>query len=502
MKLKKQGVSKKLRYMVALVIIIPIVLISMGLYGFSKVHEEYLKNKYGIESIDFKYVPDSVHVYDVATDKYFDEIKDKAKNDPEGLIDADYLAKVNKELSNYASYIIIKADNVITFIGDADSYNLLDKSTFSVQEGTSYSKDYSTYIGGENPIMIKCTQIIFEEEEIGHAYIITDVRKTIQESTLFIETSILMIFVTILLTSIIIMIIIGRQYIMPLQKLERTLVKIAQGNYKEPVIVCGTQEIQNMAQTVGAIKNSLQKQKQMYIDQEQEMRDVISNISHDLKTPITSIKGYAEGLRDGIANTEEKRMQYRKIIVQKANEMDKLLNELTLYSEVHMKHMLYDFQVLNVKDYFDDCVEEFKSDLEQQGISLVYANYAGDNTEILGDPAQLSRVKHNIINNSVKYMDKKRGVIIISVAEDKDNVIIKFEDNGSGINQDELLRIFDRFYRTDKSRNSDTGGSGIGLSIAKDIIEEHKGEIWATSKEGVGTIMHISLPKVTGDKNE
>lgn len=502
MKLETQGVSKRLRFIVALIIIVPTILISFGIQGLGNLHSRMLKEKYDLGAIEFKYVPDSVHVFDKVTEVYFEDIKDKALNDSETLLDAVYLGELNSKLLEYSSYLVIKAESLITFIGDAEAYNTLNKDALLVREGINYTDEFSTYVGGENPVLVKCTRFEFKDGEIGDAYIITDVTKVIPEATLFLESSAMILILFTILIAIFIMLIIGRRYVKPLRELEITLIKIIQGNYDEPVKVSGTSEIQNMAQTIEAIKGSLQTQKRMYVEQEQEMRDVLSNISHDLKTPITSIKGYAEGLRDGVASTEEKRMKYRHIIVQKANEMDKLLNELSLYSKVHMKHMLYDFQLLNVKDYFADCVEEFETDLEEQGIKLVYANYADDNTTITADPAQLSRVKHNIINNSVKYMDKKKGVIIISVAENENNVQIKFEDNGSGINHDELLHVFDRFYRTDKSRNSDTGGSGIGLSIAKDIIQEHKGEIWATSKEGVGTIMHITLPKVTGDENE
>lgn len=502
MKLEVQGISKRLRFIVALIMLIPLLTICVGLYMLGEVHTSYLKDEYGLDNINFKYVPDSVHVYDGLTEPYFLEIKEKSIKEPDTLIDATYLAQLNMALEEYASYLIIKADGIITFIGDAESYNQLDKRALEVKDGLNYSDEFSTYIGGEYPILLKCTGFEFEGGDLGYIYIVTDLTTVVPESTLFIEFAVILMLCTIVATAIWVMFIIGMRYVKPLQKLEKALIKIAQGNYEESVKVGGTSEIKNIGYTVEAIKESLQNQKQLYIDQEQEMREVLSNISHDLKTPITSIKGYGEALRDGIADSEEKRMKYRKIIVQKANEMDKLLNELSLYSKVHMKHMLYDFQYLSVKDYFEDCIEEFESDLEQKGIRLVYANYTSDNTLIWADPAQLSRVKHNIINNSVKYMDKRKGVIIISVAEVGDMVEIKFEDNGSGIDHDELVHVFDRFYRTDKSRNSKTGGSGIGLSIAKDIIDEHKGKIWATSKEGVGTIMHINLPKITGDKDE
>ena len=114
---------------------------------------------------------------------------------------------------------------------------------------------------------------------------------------------------------------------------------------------------------------------------------------------------------------------------------------------------------------------------------------------IIADPEQLKRVIDNIIGNSVKYIDKPRGVIDIRILDEVDSIRVEIEDNGKGVSAKELGRIFERFYRTDASRNSAQGGSGIGLSIVKKIIEDHGGYIWATSKEGEGTCIHFVLRK-------
>jgi signal transduction histidine kinase len=148
-----------------------------------------------------------------------------------------------------------------------------------------------------------------------------------------------------------------------------------------------------------------------------------------------------------------------------------------------------------VADYFGDCVEEVGIDLEARNIKLNYSNMTPEGTMIIADPEQMKKVINNIINNSVKYMDKKNGVINIRILDMQDSVQIELEDNGKGIAQKDLSRIFERFYRTDASRNSAQGGSGIGLAIVKKIISDHGGYIWATSKEGEGTCMHFVLRK-------
>ena len=122
-------------------------------------------------------------------------------------------------------------------------------------------------------------------------------------------------------------------------------------------------------------------------------------------------------------------------------------------------------------------------------------NYVSDDVVIIADPEQLGRVINNIVSNTLKYMDKPKGLIHMRIKDVGDFIQVEIEDNGRGIAAKDLPYIFDRFYRADASRNSATGGSGIGLSIVKKIIEDHGGKIWATSKPGIGTIMYFVIRK-------
>ncbi len=228
---------------------------------------------------------------------------------------------------------------------------------------------------------------------------------------------------------------------------------------------------------------------------EQKNKELVSNISHDLKTPITAIKGYVEGIMDGVADTPEKMDKYIRTIYNKASDMDRLINELTTYSSVDNDRIPYKFLRINVADYFGDCVEEVGLDLESKGIAFNYTNLVDPGTMVIADPEQMKKVINNIISNSVKYMDKPHGVIDMRILDEVDSIRVEIEDNGKGIAQADLQKIFERFYRTDASRNSAQGGSGIGLSIVKKIIEDHGGYIWATSREGESTCMHFVLRK-------
>ena len=200
---------------------------------------------------------------------------------------------------------------------------------------------------------------------------------------------------------------------------------------------------------------------------------------------------------EGVAANPEMQHKYVKIIYNKANDMNNLINELTLYSSIDNNRIPYNFVKLNVAEYFGDCIEEIGADLESKSIKLNYSNLTGPDTQIVADPEQLKRVVNNIVSNSVKYLDRDDGTgqIDIRILDEVDSIRVELEDNGKGIAQKDIPNIFDRFYRTDASRNSKQGGSGIGLSIVKKIIEDHGGYIWATSHEGEGTCMHFVLRK-------
>ena len=139
--------------------------------------------------------------------------------------------------------------------------------------------------------------------------------------------------------------------------------------------------------------------------------------------------------------------------------------------------------------------EELNLELDAQHVDLTYFNYLEDDPIVIADAEQIKRVINNIVSNSIKYMDKSHKVINIRLRDVGDFVQVEIEDNGKGIATKDLTKIFDRFYRTDASRNSTRGGSGIGLSIVKKILEDHGGKVWATSKEGVGTTMYFVLRK-------
>lgn len=306
----------------------------------------------------------------------------------------------------------------------------------------------------------------------------------------------LAIFVILIVTGFLLLLWFYRSLIIPIRQLQMAADNIKEGNLDVAIVPLNDDdEMGELAKSFEEMRLRLRDNAQEKLESERESRALISNIAHDLKTPITAVKGYAEGIMDGVANTPEKVDKYVRTIYNKANEMDTLINELTLYSKIDTNRIPYNFAKINVANYFNDCIEEVGLDLEAKGIELSYYNYVDPEVIIIADPEQLRRVINNIVNNSVKYMNKKHGFIRIRVKDVGDFIQVEMEDNGKGIAQQDLPYIFDRFFRTDESRNSATGGSGIGLSIVKKIIEDHGGKIWATSREDVGTIMYFVIRK-------
>ena len=308
--------------------------------------------------------------------------------------------------------------------------------------------------------------------------------------------------VILIITSAIITAWLNRDIYRPLKELSVAMQHISVGDFDYHMNGGREDEIGILYDNYEQMRLQLKESEEEKEQNEKRSKELVSNISHDLKTPITSIKGYVEGIMDGVADTPEKIDKYIKTIYNKANDMDKLINELTTYSGIDSNKIPYHFHILNVSDYFSDCVEEVGLDLESKNIHLNFTNLVSPDTCVVADPEQLKKVINNIISNSVKYMGHDNGVIDIRILDESESVKIEIEDDGKGIASKDIGNIFERFYRTDSSRNSLQGGSGIGLSIVKKIIEDHGGYVWATSKEGEGTCMHFVLRKYMESTDE
>lgn len=298
-------------------------------------------------------------------------------------------------------------------------------------------------------------------------------------------------------TDLILIIWLYRSIIRPLNLLTIATNRIKDGDldFTLPTEGDSTDELEQLCEDFEEMRIQLKKQIDTRLQYEQDTIELISNISHDLKTPLTAIKGYTEGILDGVADTPEKQKKYLRTIYTKAADMAVLVDELSFFSKIDTNIVPYNFKIINADNFFNDCVEEMSLDTEVKNVTLDYISKLKPDQCIIADLEQLRRVMNNLIGNSVKYMDKEEGSIVILAEDIGDYVKISVQDNGSGIDEKDIPFIFDRFYRADSSRNSKKGGTGLGLAITKKIIEDHNGTISAKSFPGKGTSISFTLLK-------
>jgi len=446
---------------------------------------------YGLRELDYAMMTDNLKDFLGDVDQKYDEFMRQAKKDATVFGDKDYLERKNAEVTRRSAYLIVRKGNELYYAGNQKAAEFLFDRLPEFQSvrlddrGGFYFNDLETYV--------KQIDFQFADGSQGSLFLVTKIHALISRKLLaymFIAIVLILLFTSMMLTNWI-----HKGVFTPITELNVAMKKIKDGNFDYMLETNVEGEIGDLYRNYEDMRLRLKESAEEKEENERKNRELISNISHDLKTPITAIKGYVEGIKDGVADTPEKMDKYVRTIYNKANDMDKLINELTTYSSIDTNRIQYNFQKINVADYFGDCIEEVGLDLEARNVKLNYTNMADPSTMVIADAEQMKKVINNVISNSVKYMDKPNGRIDIRILDRDDSIQIEIEDNGKGIAQKDLTRIFERFYRTDASRNSAQGGSGIGLSIVKKIIEDHGGYVWATSKEGEGTCMHFVLRK-------
>lgn len=486
----------KTRLVVAFVIItvIPLVTISAVVSGLRSYQMNAFRKTYNLSDKIDLLSSNSLQIFNMLIREEQKEISTNLQNSPELFNDMDYIKKLNNELVSKYAYLIVRKEDQLVFDGNqkitSGIYEQLPK-----YEETNSSVAGAIFLAGETQHLVKQIDFLYPAGEQGSVFIVSDINGLLPEIKSMMVEMLLAVVMIIIFTDAILLMWVYRSVVSPLGRLQEATKKIRDGNLDFALDVENDDEIGQLCQDFEEMRIRLKESAEEKVQYDKENKELISNISHDLKTPITAIKGYVEGIMDGVASSSEKLDRYIRTIYNKANDMDKLIDELTFYSKIDTNKIPYTFTKINVASYFRDCVDEVGLEMEDRNIELGYFNYVDEDVVVIADAEQMRRVINNIISNSVKYMDKKSGLINIRIKDVGDFIQVEIEDNGRGIPAKDILNIFDRFYRTDSSRNSSQGGSGIGLSIVKKIIEDHGGRIWATSKEGIGTEVHFVIRK-------
>ena len=477
------------------IVLVPLLLTGIAFWGFAVYQVRSLQKQYGIEEITYENLSNNTYMLNKITQKLCTSLQKTVETEPDKMEDFGYLDNINRELNEKNAYLVVRKGDVITYNKSGLDSRVI-ASELPMYGDMPGENDKGVYIGKDIQALVKQVDFRFPDDTEGTAFVMIRADAMVPRMQSMMMNLILIVVLILAVTAFGLCTWTYHGVITPLAQLKVATKNIKEGNLDFTIEKMGVEEIGNLCEDFEEMRKRLKQTNEEKLAFDKENRELISNISHDLKTPITAVKGYVEGIMDGVADTPEKQHRYMQTIANKVNDMDKLIDALTIYSKLDTNRVPYSFSRINLKDYFDDCCEEIRVDLEAQDIDLVYQCHNVDEVYIYADVEQLKRVINNIISNSVKYMKEgRKGRIEINLYDEGDYAHIIMTDNGMGIGTSDLPHIFDRFYRTDESRNSKQGGSGIGLAIVRKIIEDHKGKIWAESVEGEGTTMHICLRK-------
>lgn len=280
----------------------------------------------------------------------------------------------------------------------------------------------------------------------------------------------------------------------PVEELKAGVEEVARGNYDVEVKVNEPNEVGPLVDAFNAMARRLGADERLKAEYEENRKELVANISHDLKTPITSIEGYIEALLEREDLPPEKKRRYLTIIGNNATYLNRLIDDLFLFSKLDMQKLEMHFERTNLRRFMHDMMEEFSLDFGERGIDFRYSDELERDCEAMIDAKRFHQVIRNILGNAVKYGPQEGLRIEVRLYRGGGEFCIDLKDNGPGIEPEKLFHIFERFYRVDSERTKDFAGTGLGLAIAKELMQSHGGRITVKSELTVGTCFTISQP--------
>jgi two-component system phosphate regulon sensor histidine kinase PhoR len=223
-------------------------------------------------------------------------------------------------------------------------------------------------------------------------------------------------------------------------------------------------------------------------------REFLADVSHELKTPIFAAQGFVHTLIDGAINDTEVRDKFLSKAANSLDGLNVLVEDLITISQMEIGEIKMQYQNFDIYKVTEDIFEQLEKSAKDRSVRLKFYKYSPKSCYVFADKQRIGQVMTNLIVNAIKY-GKEKGTVLVSFTVEDDNVFISVKDDGPGIEERHLNRIFERFYRIEKSRSKDKGGSGLGLAIVKHILEAHKSRVYVSSKPMEGTIFSFKLKK-------
>lgn len=299
--------------------------------------------------------------------------------------------------------------------------------------------------------------------------------------------------ITGLLVAFLIVAVAMRRYILiPLEKMSLCARQIAEGDLDIQIPSSKISEIAEVHDGFTIMVDSLKKsfQKQMELDDERKF--VIAAVAHDLRTPLFALRGYLDGLEQGIADSPEKREKYLAVCKEKSAQLDRLVEELFTFAKTEYQEMKLSENIIDLSIVLKNSIDSLRHQAEHKDISIIANNLTSD-CHIKGDSHLLERAVSNLIDNAVRHTPRS-GKIFINCNKDETRVNFTIQDTGEGFSPEDLQRVFEPLYRGEASRNRSTGGSGLGLTIAQRIIKQHGGELVVENHPEGGAYIKGSIP--------
>lgn len=277
----------------------------------------------------------------------------------------------------------------------------------------------------------------------------------------------------------------------PLRQLVNATRYIGEGNLDSRVHITARNELGELGEAFNTMVDELQQSLAREKALENSRRELIANVSHDLRTPLTSIRGYVEGLRDGVAQEPDKFRRYLDVIYEKTLGLERLIADLFQLSQLDARQLEMQPEQIGATELLRHIAERFQPDVETAGINM-HTEIPAVLPTVTVDHERIEQALGNIIENAIKYTPAGGTISLMAVAEQQ-GVRVMVADTGEGIGPEDIPRVFERLYRGEKSRSRQSGGTGLGLAIAKQVIEAHGGDIWVESEQGQGSRFFLRL---------
>ncbi|SCM79229.1 Histidine kinase [uncultured Sporomusa sp.] len=288
----------------------------------------------------------------------------------------------------------------------------------------------------------------------------------------------------------------------PMKNVKQGLDEVAKGNYGIKIEYDKPNDLGFLISSFNEMTAKLSESEKLKAEYEENRKALIANISHDLKTPITAIQGYIEALLDGTATSAAHKASYLKTIHQNSIYVNKLIDDLFLFSKLDMQKLDFHYEDVSIRAFMSDLMEEYRFDLEERNIQVEYTVQAAADYCIKLDGKRFHQAFNNLISNAVQHGPETGLSIQVKLYRQNNFVCLDVKDNGPGIPEDKLPFIFDRFYRIETERPKGFASTGLGLAIAKELVEAQGGKITVSSIKNMGTCFTIMLPILPSKESE